>query len=187
MGDVPVLTGKRVTLLPPRAGDAEARRRLGNDPDIVRMYGGSHDRRPMSAREAEAWVQALVEHDHAWVIEAGTLIGAVRLDRVDVRERRASLAIGIENPGQLGKALGTKAIALALGSAFDVLKLHRVSVRVVAYNTRTQRAYAKCGFVVEGREREAACVDGQWHDDVLMGILEPEFRAAVEALHGRRA
>ena len=58
---------------------------------------------------------------------------------------------------------------------------------VVAYNTRALRAYAKCGFVIEGREREAAFVDGQWHDDVLMGILEPEFRDTVDALRTRRS
>jgi L-amino acid N-acyltransferase YncA len=33
------------------------------------------------------------------------------------------------------------------------------------------RAYRKCGFVIEGTEREAAFVDGAWNDDVMMGIL----------------
>jgi RimJ/RimL family protein N-acetyltransferase len=28
---------------------------------------------------------------------------------------------------------------------------------------------------MEGREREAAFVDGSWHDDVMMAILETEF------------
>jgi len=61
--------------------------------------------------------------------------------------------------------------------AFNVLKLHRVSVRVVDYNQRAIRAYQRCGFVVEGREREAASVDGDWHDDVMMAILDREFEA----------
>jgi RimJ/RimL family protein N-acetyltransferase len=73
------------------------------------------------------------------------------------------------------KGLGGEAIALVLGYAFNVLKLHRVSVRVVAYNLRAIRAYQKCGFVVEGREREAAFVDGIWHDDVMMAILDLEY------------
>jgi RimJ/RimL family protein N-acetyltransferase len=57
-----------------------------------------------------------------------------------------------------------------------VLKLHRISVRVVAYNARALGAYRKCGFTTEGREREAAFVDGAWHDDVMMGILDREYR-----------
>jgi RimJ/RimL family protein N-acetyltransferase len=53
--------------------------------------------------------------------------------------------------------------------------LHRVSVRVLAYNKRAIRSYQKCGFVIEGREREAGPVNGQWHDDVIMGLLDREF------------
>ena len=70
---------------------------------------------------------------------------------------------------------------LVLQYAFEVLKLHRISVRVVEYNTRALRAYEKCGFVVEGREREAAFVDGTWHADVMMGILDREHAALLRA------
>ena len=174
--DLPVLRGARVVLRPPVDDDVAARLRLGNDPDIIRLYGGSrNDVRPMTEAAARRWVQDLRDHDYAWAIERGTLIGAVRLDRVDLRDRRASLAIGIDNKARLGLGLGSEAIALVLSYAFEVLKLHRVSVRVVAYNTRALRAYEKCGFVVEGREREAACVDGTWHDDVMLGILDREY------------
>ena len=102
-------------------------------------------------------------------------LGKSGLIGFDLRDRRASVAIGIEDRAQLGKGLGTEAIGIVLEYAFNVLKLHRLSVRVVEYNTRAIRAYQKCGFVVEGREREAAFVDGIWHDDVMMGILDREY------------
>jgi hypothetical protein len=117
------------------------------------------------------------DQDYAWIIEAGSLIGQIRLDRVDLRDRRANLAIGIEDRGQLGIGLGTEAMVLVLGYAFNVLKLHRLSVGVVDYNLRAIRAYQKCGFVVEGSEREAAFVDGARHDDVMMAILDREYTA----------
>jgi RimJ/RimL family protein N-acetyltransferase len=175
---VPVLKGKRVTLRRPREEDFEARLRLGTDAEIWRMYGGNRsDMRPMTEEAAKRWVQRLLDQDYAWIIEAGSLIGAIRLHRVDLRDKRASLAIGIEDASQLGKGLGSEAIALALGYAFNVLRLHRVSVRVVEYNLRAIRTYQKCGFVIEGREREAALVDGAWHDDVMMAILDREYLA----------
>jgi RimJ/RimL family protein N-acetyltransferase len=140
------------------------------------MYGGSRDdARPMTEEAARRWVQGLLEQDYAWVIEVGTPIGQIRLDRVDLRDRRASLAVGIVDRTQLGIGLGTEAIGLVLEFAFNVLKLHRLSVRVVEYNTRAIRAYQKCGFVVEGREREAAFVDGIWHDVVVMSIVDWEY------------
>jgi RimJ/RimL family protein N-acetyltransferase len=176
--NLPILKGERVTLRRPCLEDFQGRLRLGTDAEIFRMYGGNlSDLRPMTENAAKRWVQRLLDQEYAWIIEAGSLIGAIRLDRVDLRDKRASLAIGIEDPSQLGKGLGTEAIALALGYAFDALKLHRVSVRVVDYNLRAIRAYQKCGFVIEGKEREAAFVDGTWHDDVMMAILDREWLA----------
>jgi RimJ/RimL family protein N-acetyltransferase len=130
---------------------------------------------PMTRDDATATVQALIAHPHAWMIEHEQVIGTIRLDRVDLRDRRASMAIGILDRDSLGQGLGTEANRLVLGYAFRELKLHRISVRVLAFNARAIRSYAKCGFTVEGREREAACVDGTWHDDLIMGILEHEF------------
>jgi len=173
---LPILTGRSVLLRPPRREDAAARLVLGVHPEIVRMYGGSSsDIRPMTAEAAERWVLGLMKHGYAWIIEAGSLIGHVRLDHVDLRDRRASLAIGIEDFARLGKGLGTETIRLVQQYAFGELGLHRLTVRVVEYNYRAIRAYEKCGFVVEGREREAAFVDGQWYDDVMMGMLDREY------------
>ena len=176
--NLPVLRGERVTLRRAREEDVEARLKLGTDAEILRMYGGSRgDVRPMNREAAKRWVRWLLDHDHAWVIETDALIGHIRLDRVDLKDRRASLAIGIEDPARLGIGLGREAMVLVLEYAFNVLKLHRVSVRVVDYNQRAIRAYRRCGFVVEGRQREAALVDGDWHDDVMMAILDREFEA----------
>lgn len=184
--ELPMLTGARVILRPPRPDDAEARFQLGTDAEIQRMYGASRsDVRPMTREGAQRWAQGLASRDHVWIIEAQSasesgsgprsLLGHVRLDRVDLRDRRASMAIGIDDPTRLGQGLGSEAIGLVQGYAFNVLALHRLSIRVVAYNHRAIRAYEKCGFVLEGREREAALVDGQWHDDVMMGILDREY------------
>lgn len=87
------------------------------------------------------------------------------------------MAIGIFDPQLLWKGLGSEAIRLLLRHAFQELRLHRIGIRVLAYNTRAIRAYEKCGFVIEGREREAAFVNGAWHDDVMMGLLETGFSA----------
>lgn len=118
-----------------------------------------------------------MEHPYAWVIESKTMLGAVRLDRVDFTDRRASLAIGLLSSGELGKGQGTEAVRRVLGYAFAELKLHRVSLRVLADNERAIRSYQKCGFQIEGRERETAFLDGRWHADLIMGVLEHELRS----------
>jgi len=112
---LPALAGRSVLLRPPRPEDAAARLALEVHREIVRMYGGSSsDVRPMTPEVAERWVQGLMKHDYAWIIEAGSPIGHVRLDRVDLRDRRASLALGIEDFARLGRGLGTETIQLVL-------------------------------------------------------------------------
>lgn len=172
-----VLKGKNLQLRQASADDVEARLSLGHHAEIVEMFGVSRGAvRPLTRDHAMRWVQRLIDHSHAWVIEVGgRLVGEIRLDNVALHDRRASMAVGILDPTLLGQGLGSEAIYLILRHAFADLQLHRVGVRVLAYNQRAIRAYEKCGFVIEGREREAAFVNGAWHDDVLMGVLEHEF------------
>lgn len=90
------------------------------------------------------------------------------------------MAIAIYDSQKLGKGFGSEAIRLLLHHAFTELDLHRIGIRVLAYNERAIRAYEKRGFIVEGRERETAFVDGVWQDDLMMGILSRELQ-----YHGR--
>ena len=53
--------------------------------------------------------------------------------------------------------------------------LRSLHVRRICRCGRAIGAYVKCGFAIEGREREAALVDGTWYDDVMMGILDREW------------
>lgn len=175
-----VLTGPKTTLRPASGDDVEARLSLGNPVEIFALFGVSRsDVEPATKDSAERWVRSLINHPHAWVIEVqGRLVGEVRLDSVNSGDRRATMAIGILDPSLLGQGLGSEAIALLLAHAFTELGLHRIGIRVLDDNSRAIRAYEKCGFVIEGREREAAFVNGSWHDDVMMGLLDHEFRSS---------
>lgn len=172
-----VLKGPRVKLRPASSDDAKARLALGTDVDIMKMFGvNSANAIPITRNAAEGWAQALAQDAYAWIIEVEErLIGEIKLHSVNSQDRRASMAIGIYDPSCLGKGIGTEAIRLLLAHTFANLKLHRIAVRVLAYNERAIRAYARCGFIAEGRERETAFVDGEWHDDLMMGILSREF------------
>ncbi|MDR6103393.1 RimJ/RimL family protein N-acetyltransferase [Agrobacterium larrymoorei] len=174
-----VLQGVRVRLRPVVAGDVEARFALGADGEIFRMFGASRaDAKPFTRDAAESWVKQLENNPHAWAIEVeGRLVGEIRLHGMSVQDRRASMAIGIYAPTLLGLGIGTEAIHLLLRHAFTELKLHRIGVRVLAYNDRAIRAYSKCGFVLEGRERETAFVDGKWHDDLIMGLISADYES----------
>ncbi len=112
-----------------------------------------------------------------WVIadQHDVFVGIVRLAPIDTENRSARLGIGILDPGRLGQGLGTDAIRLVLAWAFNRLDLHRVSLTVLADNSRAIAAYTRCGFVVEGRLRDTLLRDGAWRDDLNMAILKPQW------------
>lgn len=154
--------------------------RCGKDPEIIRMFGGSpefDEPQPMSRDEAAAWYEQVSSASEllSWVVELdGHFIGTARLHSVDEADRRARYAVGLLDRDMLGIGLGTEVTRAVVAYGFHEVGLHRIDLRVLAYNARAIACYERSGFVVEGREREAALVGGTWHDDVIMGILEHE-------------
>ena len=178
----PTLVGERVLLRAHRDTDRAGRQRHGWHREIERGYGSDHETRAMTDNEVEAWADYLAAKTAAgatcWAVETeGDLAGAAFLG--DVREggRKARLAIGMYAPQFVGRGLGTEAIRLVLRHAFGTLGMHRVDLKVLDFNDRAIAAYRACGFVEEGRERESCWVEGRWHDDVIMGLLDREFAA----------
>lgn len=73
------------------------------------------------------------------------------------------------------RGLGTDALRVMVRYGFEELGLNRIGLGVWAYNDRAIAAYRKVGFVEEGRRRQMAFHAGQFHDEVLMGLLRSEW------------
>lgn len=174
----PTLTSARITLRDATHLDVQARFSLGNTPEIHAMFGADPKAvRDITPEAAEAWVQSHVDDPFAWVIVANSaLIGGIRLHSVNYSDKRANIAIGILDANALGQGFGTEAMRLLAAHAFDGVGLHRLGCRVLDFNARAISAYEKVGFVVEGRERESALIGGEWHDDLILGLLDRDLR-----------
>lgn len=172
------LVGPSLTLRPPNDGDGEGRFALGNDPEIMRMFGVEPSGvPPLTLERAHGWIARLAAHPQAWVVEhGGRFLGEVRLDGLDPQEGTARLAIGFYDASKLGLGLGREAVQLALAHAFTTLHLRRVTLRVVAYNERAIRCYRACGFIELNREPKAVNIGGRWHDDVVMQVEPSSWR-----------
>ena len=109
-------------------------------------------------------------------VEDGALLGGIGLTNV----RR-----GVAETGSLGYWTGqrfagqgymSEGLQLLLGFAFDSLKLHRVEAACLPSNGRSRRVLLKGGFREEGYAKKYLCIDGQWQDHVLFGILREEWQ-----------
>lgn len=161
-----------------------------NDPDVYTFWG-TYDHRHMSVEEFLADIKddwhyvdgSAVEKGRCFSIEplegpdAGTVVGMINHNPIEVRHRNTSIDIVIGHGGYREKGYGTDAVREFLRFLFDVVGLHRVSLSTYEYNARARRVYEKLGMMQEGSAREADFVDGRWVNDISYGILEGEFRA----------
>lgn len=111
--------------------------------------------------------------------EEGDLIGHTTLWGASLPIRAATFAI-ILGPEFIGKGYGTDATKTMLRYGFEELGLHKIELQAWAFNTRGIRAYEKAGLIKEGVRRDAAFHGGEFHDQVLMSILEEEHRALTQ-------
>lgn len=141
-------------------------------PEIARMYGGTPPLPPASRGRSQEWYDRFIAQDQAWIIDVdGAMAGCIFLHSMSETDRNARLAMGLFGEDLLGRGIGRKALTLALDQCFGPLNLHRVELRVLAYNTRAVRCYEACGFKHEGRLRDNAWIDGRWEDDLIMARL----------------
>ncbi|MCD1260238.1 GNAT family N-acetyltransferase [Paenibacillus athensensis] len=179
MNQSPKIVGTTVTLRQPIEQDIYDYLQCEVKAELEQMYGGdTRNMKPRTLEMAQSYIERIRGNKLNWCVEyEGRSIGEARLT-VNEEDRRARYAVGIFDASCWNQGLGTEITRLVLAYAFEELRLHRVDLRVLEYNTRAIRCYEKCGFVIEGREREGALIEGRFETDVIMSILEQEYRAA---------
>lgn len=107
----------------------------------------------------------------------GELLGAAVLYGATYAAPAATFAIQLR-PDVLGHGYGTEATRLIVDYGFRALPLHRIELRVYAFNDRAIRCYRSAGFVEEGTRRQVVFLDGQWHDELIMSVVRPDWDLA---------
>jgi RimJ/RimL family protein N-acetyltransferase len=175
-----MVKGQKIILRAIEQEDLPTFVRWFNDPE-VRQYLLMY--MPMSPAEEEGkWFERQLENpdNRGFAIETtdGVHIGNCGLHDCDWVNRRAVLGIAIGEKEYWGKGYGSDAVRTLLGFAFAEMNLHRVQLEVHDFNPRALRCYEKCGFKLEGRQREALFRNGGYHDTLIMGILREEFETS---------
>jgi RimJ/RimL family protein N-acetyltransferase len=99
------------------------------------------------------------------------------LSDIDADNSSAGFRIAL-SASEYGRGYGTEATRLVIEFAFGVLGLHRLGLEVFDFNARAIATYRRCGFVAEGRMRDALRWDDAWHDTIVMAVLATDDRAA---------
>lgn len=81
----------------------------------------------------------------------------------------------IFDPLSVGQGLGKDVVRLLTDYAFQRLNAHRVWLGVSEANRRAVKCYLDCGYVFEGRERDAIYYQGQYFATLKMSVLKEEW------------
>lgn len=107
----------------------------------------------------------------------GRVVGESVINETDWDARSANYRIALFGAVARGHGLGTWAVETTRDFAFGELGLHRLELDVFSINPRAQHVYEKAGFRIEGVLRDAIWLGDGYCDDVLMALLEDEWRA----------
>jgi len=101
-------------------------------------------------------------------------IGSVYLRDVDYCTKEAEYGIFIGETDAKGKGYGTEAISLTVEYAFNIIKLSRLTLRVLSKNKYAIQSYQKAGFKEYLNSPSHIMIQGKSENMVYMELLNKE-------------
>ncbi|MGV3016388.1 GNAT family N-acetyltransferase [Rothia sp. 88186D007BW] len=182
----PTLSGSLVELRPFTDEAIDAMISILQEPEVLLKTGTAHSRvtqgRPFDETKTRQWYSRRNEKKKRldlaiYALDQKKYVGEVAFNEFDPDNGSVNYRIAIGEAGQ-NKGYGTEATQLMVDYAFEKLGLHRIGLEVLNFNERAKHVYTSCGFVSEGRRREAFLIDGEYHDAVLKAVLRSDWEAA---------
>jgi RimJ/RimL family protein N-acetyltransferase len=173
-----LLEGSQVYLRPIHVEDTELYYNTLFQQDVRRLTG---TQRSFTKDQIARYIEAKGQDTSSLLLlialcEDDRIIGDIALQDMDTMNRSAGIRIAINEQGDQGKGYGTEALVLMLGYGFGICNLHRIELNVFDYNERAIRCYEKVGFQREGVQRDALFYNHEYHDSILMSMLNHEYR-----------
>lgn len=177
------IRGKIVTLRAIEESDLETLHRWSNDPDLWNLLGGWHF--PTSLRQTHRWFDALasdaLNQRFAIDVAGAGMVGTANLVDIDWKNNHAFHGMMIGDASMRGKGVGVDVIMAMMRYAFDELHLARLDGSMIDYNEASLGVYCrKCGWQVEGRQRDWYFRGGRYWDRILVGVTQHDYAALME-------
>jgi RimJ/RimL family protein N-acetyltransferase len=175
-----MLRGDKVGLRARREADVAVLHSELYEDVATRSRADSRAWRPLTVGPASPYAVSDPTDDNAMfsvvTLADEELAGEALLWGIDSHNRAAHIGVSLL-PAFRGRGFGSDVVGVLCAYGFSVLGLHRLQAETLADNRAMQRAAMKSGFVLEGTMRRSAWVDGDFVDDVLLGLLATEWHA----------
>lgn len=118
------------------------------------------------ARAFDMTIRALTDPDRH--------LGNISVWHTSRREQAGEIGYWIRTSAA-GSGVATEACARIVQTAFEELRLHRVTLRIAVGNRASERVAEKLGFLREGVLRREVLIGGEWVDHSLWALLDEEY------------
>lgn len=175
------MRGKGIVLRPLRKSDGDGLYRHIRDQKIARWLLNLP--RPYRRKDMDEFLKRAAKNTKSGLwhyfairrLDSDEPIGMVGVHRNSAESPGADIGYWLVR-SHWGQGIMTQAVRLAVGYAFDKLRLHRLSISHFEPNDASRRVIEKCWFRREGMSREVMFRGGNWLNLVNYGLLEPEYR-----------
>ena len=105
------------------------------------------------------------------------LVGGIDVQSTNRRNGTFSIGIGLPERSAWGKGYAKEAILLVLRAMFHERRYQKCNIDVYAFNTRALALYRRLGFQEEGCLRRNYFTNGEYQDEIILGMTREEFDA----------
>lgn len=171
-----IIEGERVCLRPIAAEDTERIVKWRNEERVRRNFIYQAD---FTKEGHENWMRTKVASGEVvqFIIcekESKRPVGSVYFRDIDRENKKAEYGIFIGEADAAGRGYGSETARLAVSYAKEVLKLHKLLLRVFADNIGAVKSYQNAGFVQEACLKDEFFRNGKYRDLLLMAVIFEE-------------
>ena len=133
-------------------------------------------RKPISREEHICWMEQKVATGRViqFIIcdlQTDKPLGVVYIQNIEEEHSKAEEGIFLGEEEAFGRGIGTEAARLMVRYAFEILGLHKLSARVLAYNMASRRMHEGAGYEQEAYFKQELYLDGKYEDLIFYGII----------------
>ncbi len=131
----------------------------------------------------EKSLKRLASNDGYWagIWYKGQIAGSIGFLYLDWGNKKTEIGYWLGEKFE-GLGLATKACALLIDHAFTDLGLHKVEIKMATKNEKSKAIPERLGFKREGMIRDYELLYGKYHDRVIYGLLEDEWKKTDQLL-----
>lgn len=169
------IEGERILLREVRLSDVnEDYYKWMNDPEVTRFLESRFF--PNSLEGLREYVAARLKDRESVFLavvlkDGGRHIGNIKLGPINWIHRFADVGLLIGDKQYWGKGYATEAIRLVTDHAFTTLNLHRLTAGCYDRNQGSAKAFLKAGWRQEGLRTGHFFSNGDYCDEILLGIV----------------